>query len=188
MVAAQSHLEMCRPLRVHAAHECQVDVIWQVSQICQNLEGVQRCVLALQVFKHYLQNDSSENGQGPVLMRSNSRKKQKLSSEAMQDGAALPEADVMEERSTSGQAPYTADSGLGHQASAGTVNYSSCLRGCCCLIVLGCMFVHDMLCDVVFLLVLTGITLCPVVLRCQIKGAQKSAKCHWKRKGCKAQK
>lgn len=83
-------------------------------------------VCGLQIFKFYLQQDSSDNGPGPVLMRGNSRKKAKLMSEPSPGEAVLREGDAdamaLEERSTSGQAPATAEPGLTHQHSTGTVS------------------------------------------------------------------
>ena len=78
----------------------------------------------MQVFKYLLQHDSSDNGQHPVIIRSNSRKKSRVDPEVLQGEAALrgpdTEARMLEERSATGGALFTADLGLEHQKSTGT--------------------------------------------------------------------
>ena len=86
-------------------------------------DGFKSIQASVQVFKYLLQHDSSDNGQAPVIIRSNSRKKSRVDPEALQGEAALRGPDVeartLEERSASGGALFTADLSLEHQNSAG---------------------------------------------------------------------
>lgn len=84
------------------------------------------------MFKYYLQQDSADSG--PVLMHSHSRKKAKVTCDEIADQAVLrgdADAGAIEERSASGHAPSTTNSGLAQQPTTGMkelVNCTSVMR------------------------------------------------------------